>query len=138
MLRHLANRVNSSKLALQWPKLVNVVLKMAAAEGNFSKGCALCFICVYRSCYTFTIVIVFFAQCYEPQFILILVFVILFLCAAQIERQGLQLISTLHDVLNRYWPTLSCSKSKNCHGGKGLFWEYELCDIIFVVIMNLG
>ncbi|XP_047968326.1 uncharacterized protein LOC125212260 isoform X3 [Salvia hispanica] len=112
MLRHLANRVNSSKLALQWPKLVNVVLKMAAAEGNFSKGCALCFICVYRSCYTFTIVIVFFAQCYEPQFILILVFVILFLCAAQIERQGLQL-KNLPTSFQKKYGTCSASGIRN-------------------------
>ncbi|KAL1541005.1 Ribonuclease 2 [Salvia divinorum] len=36
-------------------------------------------------------------------------------------------ISTLRDALYKYWPTLSCSKSKNCHGGKGLFWEHEVC-----------
>ncbi|XP_042018366.1 ribonuclease 2-like [Salvia splendens] len=34
-------------------------------------------------------------------------------------------ISTLREALYKYWPTLSCSKSKNCHGGKGLFWEHE-------------
>ncbi|KAG6403526.1 hypothetical protein SASPL_135750 [Salvia splendens] len=35
-------------------------------------------------------------------------------------------ISTLREALYKYWPTLSCSKSKNCHGGKGLFWEHEV------------
>ncbi|GER54588.1 S-like RNase [Striga asiatica] len=35
-------------------------------------------------------------------------------------------ISTLLDALNKYWPSLSCGSSSNCHGGKGLFWEHEI------------
>ncbi|XP_051143745.1 ribonuclease 2 [Andrographis paniculata] len=35
-------------------------------------------------------------------------------------------ISTLLGALNKYWPSLSCSSSSNCHGGKGLFWEHEV------------
>ncbi|XP_027165356.1 ribonuclease 2-like isoform X1 [Coffea eugenioides] len=34
-------------------------------------------------------------------------------------------ISTLTDVLKKYWPSLSCSKSSTCHGGKGTFWAHE-------------
>nr|XP_043636074.1 ribonuclease 2-like [Erigeron canadensis] len=34
-------------------------------------------------------------------------------------------ISTLQGVLDKYWPTLSCSKSSTCHGKKGLFWAHE-------------
>lgn len=34
-------------------------------------------------------------------------------------------ISTLRGVLERYWPTLSCSKSSTCHNKKGLFWAHE-------------
>ncbi|KAL8261944.1 hypothetical protein R6Q59_025993 [Mikania micrantha] len=34
-------------------------------------------------------------------------------------------ISTLLDVLDKYWPTLSCSKSSTCHNSKGLFWAHE-------------
>ncbi|XP_057772674.1 ribonuclease 2-like [Salvia miltiorrhiza] len=35
-------------------------------------------------------------------------------------------IATLRNALYKYWPTLSCSDSKNCYGGKGLFWEHEV------------
>ncbi|KAK4483021.1 hypothetical protein RD792_010197 [Penstemon davidsonii] len=34
-------------------------------------------------------------------------------------------VSTLLGALNKYWPTLSCGSTSNCHGGKGLFWEHE-------------
>ncbi|KAA8543594.1 hypothetical protein F0562_021660 [Nyssa sinensis] len=34
-------------------------------------------------------------------------------------------ISTLRDALEKYWPSLSCSSSSTCHGGKGLFWAHE-------------
>ncbi|KAL4558486.1 hypothetical protein LXL04_036687 [Taraxacum kok-saghyz] len=34
-------------------------------------------------------------------------------------------ISTLRGVLEKYWPTLSCSKSSTCHNKKGLFWAHE-------------
>ncbi|KAK4483011.1 hypothetical protein RD792_010187 [Penstemon davidsonii] len=36
-------------------------------------------------------------------------------------------VSTLLGALNKYWPTLSCGSTSNCHGGKGLFWEHEVC-----------
>ncbi|XP_075521136.1 ribonuclease 2-like, partial [Primulina tabacum] len=41
------------------------------------------------------------------------------------KRFDVKEISTLHDDLNKYWPSLSCRSSSNCHGGKGLFWEHE-------------
>ncbi|PSS09588.1 Ribonuclease [Actinidia chinensis var. chinensis] len=34
-------------------------------------------------------------------------------------------ISTLLDALEKYWPSLNCASSSNCHGGKGLFWAHE-------------
>ncbi|XP_059434252.1 ribonuclease 2 [Corylus avellana] len=34
-------------------------------------------------------------------------------------------ISTLLDGLEKYWPSLSCGSSSNCHGGKGSFWAHE-------------
>ncbi|XP_062175103.1 ribonuclease 2 [Alnus glutinosa] len=34
-------------------------------------------------------------------------------------------ISTLLDALEKYWPSLSCGSSSNCHGGKGSFWAHE-------------
>ncbi|KAB2602495.1 ribonuclease 2-like [Pyrus ussuriensis x Pyrus communis] len=34
-------------------------------------------------------------------------------------------ISTLHDALEKYWPSLSCGKPSSCHGGKGSFWGHE-------------
>ncbi|XP_078434468.1 ribonuclease 2 [Wolffia australiana] len=34
-------------------------------------------------------------------------------------------ISPLIGKLSKYWPTLSCSPSSTCHGGKGLFWAHE-------------
>ncbi|KAL5562268.1 hypothetical protein UlMin_032015 [Ulmus minor] len=37
-------------------------------------------------------------------------------------------ISTLHDALEKYWPSLSCGKSKNCHGTKGSFWAHEVWE----------
>ncbi|KAM0044570.1 putative ribonuclease T(2) [Helianthus debilis subsp. tardiflorus] len=34
-------------------------------------------------------------------------------------------ISSLLNVLDKYWPTLSCSKTSTCHNKKGLFWAHE-------------
>ncbi|KAJ0972240.1 hypothetical protein J5N97_020199 [Dioscorea zingiberensis] len=34
-------------------------------------------------------------------------------------------ISSLIPTLEKYWPSLSCSSSSLCHGGKGLFWGHE-------------
>ncbi|OMO62709.1 Ribonuclease T2-like protein [Corchorus capsularis] len=34
-------------------------------------------------------------------------------------------ISTLLDALEKYWPSYSCSKTKTCFSGKGLFWAHE-------------
>ncbi|XP_045790469.1 ribonuclease 2 [Trifolium pratense] len=34
-------------------------------------------------------------------------------------------ISTLNDALEKYWPSLSCSKPSSCNGGKGSFWGHE-------------
>ncbi|GMY33704.1 ribonuclease 2 [Fagus crenata] len=34
-------------------------------------------------------------------------------------------ISTLHDALEKYWPSLSCGSSSTCHGTKGPFWAHE-------------
>ncbi|PQM42298.1 ribonuclease 2 [Prunus yedoensis var. nudiflora] len=34
-------------------------------------------------------------------------------------------ISTLHDALEKYWPSLSCGRPSSCHGGKGSFWGHE-------------
>lgn len=36
-----------------------------------------------------------------------------------------KLISTLHDDLEKYWPSLSCGSPSTCHGGKGSFWAHE-------------
>ncbi|XP_042401485.1 ribonuclease 2-like [Zingiber officinale] len=34
-------------------------------------------------------------------------------------------ITSLLPTLEKYWPTLSCSSSSLCFGGKGLFWAHE-------------
>ncbi|KAJ0547708.1 putative ribonuclease T(2) [Helianthus annuus] len=34
-------------------------------------------------------------------------------------------ISSLLNALDKYWPTLSCSKASTCHNKKGLFWAHE-------------
>ncbi|XP_058094322.1 ribonuclease 2-like [Magnolia sinica] len=34
-------------------------------------------------------------------------------------------ITSLMGMLEKYWPSLSCSSSSLCHGGKGLFWAHE-------------
>ncbi|XP_077228482.1 ribonuclease 2-like isoform X2 [Tasmannia lanceolata] len=34
-------------------------------------------------------------------------------------------ITSLNETLERYWPSLSCTSSSVCHGGKGLFWAHE-------------
>ncbi|OVA05166.1 Ribonuclease T2-like [Macleaya cordata] len=34
-------------------------------------------------------------------------------------------ISSLRGALEKYWPSLSCSKASSCSGGKGLFWAHE-------------
>ncbi|KAI3461777.1 hypothetical protein Pfo_018440 [Paulownia fortunei] len=41
------------------------------------------------------------------------------------KRFDVKELSTLLGALNKYWPSLSCGSSSNCHGGKGLFWEHE-------------
>ncbi|KAG6748829.1 hypothetical protein POTOM_048765 [Populus tomentosa] len=35
-------------------------------------------------------------------------------------------ISTLHDALEKYWPSLSCGSPSSCHGTKGSFWAHEV------------
>ncbi|KAF9669692.1 hypothetical protein SADUNF_Sadunf14G0133700 [Salix dunnii] len=35
-------------------------------------------------------------------------------------------ISTLHDALEKYWPSLSCGSISTCHGTKGSFWAHEV------------
>ncbi|CAK7349205.1 unnamed protein product [Dovyalis caffra] len=35
-------------------------------------------------------------------------------------------ISTLHDALDKYWPSLSCGSPSTCHGTKGSFWAHEV------------
>ncbi|XP_010251385.1 PREDICTED: ribonuclease 2-like [Nelumbo nucifera] len=34
-------------------------------------------------------------------------------------------VSSLLGELQKYWPSLSCSASSTCHGGRGLFWAHE-------------
>lgn len=34
-------------------------------------------------------------------------------------------IATLHDALEKYWPSLSCGSSRTCHGTRGSFWAHE-------------
>lgn len=34
-------------------------------------------------------------------------------------------VSSLLPLLEKYWPTLSCSSTSLCHGGRGLFWAHE-------------
>nr|QHQ74427.1 ribonuclease 1 [Stylosanthes guianensis] len=34
-------------------------------------------------------------------------------------------VAPLQSALDRYWPSYSCSKTSNCHGGKGTFWGHE-------------
>ncbi|XP_075650143.1 ribonuclease 2-like [Castanea sativa] len=36
-----------------------------------------------------------------------------------------KLISTLHETLEKYWPSLSCGSSSTGHGGKGSLLEHE-------------
>ncbi|ONM35614.1 Ribonuclease 2 [Zea mays] len=35
-------------------------------------------------------------------------------------------ILPLKEVLDKYWPSLYCSKSGTCFSGKGLFWAHEV------------
>ncbi|KAK9087881.1 hypothetical protein Syun_030275 [Stephania yunnanensis] len=35
-------------------------------------------------------------------------------------------IAPLLEALQKYWPSLSCSGSSTCHGGKGPFWAHEV------------
>ncbi|EPS70004.1 hypothetical protein M569_04758, partial [Genlisea aurea] len=44
------------------------------------------------------------------------------------KRFNVKEISTLRDALDKYWPSLSCGTSSNCHGGKGIFWEHEVWE----------
>ncbi|EEF37789.1 ribonuclease t2, putative [Ricinus communis] len=34
-------------------------------------------------------------------------------------------IATLHDALEKHWPSLSCGSPSTCHGTKGSFWAHE-------------
>lgn len=34
-------------------------------------------------------------------------------------------ITPLLEGLQKYWPSLSCSSTSTCHGGRGLFWAHE-------------
>lgn len=34
-------------------------------------------------------------------------------------------VYSLLPILEKYWPSLSCSSASLCHGGKGLFWAHE-------------
>ncbi|KAI4329926.1 hypothetical protein MLD38_028254 [Melastoma candidum] len=38
-------------------------------------------------------------------------------------------ISSLVDTLKKYWPSLSCSSTSTCYGGKGSFWAHEWGNI---------
>ncbi|GAB2226365.1 hypothetical protein Droror1_Dr00022169 [Drosera rotundifolia] len=42
------------------------------------------------------------------------------------SRFDIKKISTLHDALNHYWPSMSCSSPSTCHGHKGSFWAHEV------------
>ncbi|MQL86968.1 hypothetical protein Taro_019508 [Colocasia esculenta] len=42
------------------------------------------------------------------------------------SRFDIKKVKPLMEKLEKYWPTLSCSSSSNCHGGKGLFWAHEV------------
>ncbi|KZV32200.1 ribonuclease 2-like [Dorcoceras hygrometricum] len=53
------------------------------------------------------------------------------------KRFDVKEISTLRDDLNKYWPSLSCGSSSNCHGGKGLFWEHEITNIVSIFLPYL-
>ncbi|KAL4596812.1 hypothetical protein ACB092_12G190000 [Castanea dentata] len=49
-------------------------------------------------------------------------------------------ISTLHETLEKYWPSLSCGSSSTCHGGKGSLLEHEdliLCSLSFLFNLSL-
>ncbi|KMT10148.1 hypothetical protein BVRB_5g119090 [Beta vulgaris subsp. vulgaris] len=43
-------------------------------------------------------------------------------------------ISTLRDVLDEYWPSLSCGSPSSCHGHKGSFWEHEVESMGLVLL----
>ncbi|KAK9146160.1 hypothetical protein Sjap_006063 [Stephania japonica] len=45
-------------------------------------------------------------------------------------RFDLKEIAPLLEGLQKYWPSLSCSGSSTCHGGKGLFWAHEVVIIL--------
>ncbi|KAK9082776.1 hypothetical protein Scep_029247 [Stephania cephalantha] len=40
-------------------------------------------------------------------------------------RFDMKEIAPLLKALQKYWPSLSCSGSSTCHGGKGPFWAHE-------------
>ncbi|KAK9082701.1 hypothetical protein Scep_029172 [Stephania cephalantha] len=41
-------------------------------------------------------------------------------------RFDMKEIAPLLEALQKYWPSLSCSGSSTCHGGKGPFWAHEV------------
>ncbi|KAM4077623.1 hypothetical protein ACJW30_12G152500 [Castanea mollissima] len=49
-----------------------------------------------------------------------------------------KLISTLHDDLEKYWPSLSCGSPSTCHGGKGSFWAHELFILMLLGMAEMG
>ncbi|KAE8663252.1 Mediator of RNA polymerase II transcription subunit 19 [Hibiscus syriacus] len=46
-------------------------------------------------------------------------------CCAR-ARFDVKEISPLMDALEKYWPSLYCSRSSTCFSGKGIFWAHEV------------
>ncbi|TYI55737.1 hypothetical protein E1A91_D11G161700v1 [Gossypium mustelinum] len=44
---------------------------------------------------------------------------------ARILQLSLRFISTLMGALQKYWPSLYCSRPSTCFSGKGIFWAHE-------------
>ncbi|KAL4336577.1 hypothetical protein AHAS_Ahas12G0024100 [Arachis hypogaea] len=47
-------------------------------------------------------------------------------------------VEALQSALDRYWPSYSCSKTSNCHGGKGTFWGHEFSNIVLSLAEKHG
>ncbi|KAJ8460904.1 hypothetical protein OPV22_033830 [Ensete ventricosum] len=47
-------------------------------------------------------------------------------------------ITSLLPTLEKYWPSLYCSSSSLCFGGKGLFWAHEWGKILIFLSYNTG
>ncbi|KAK9169277.1 hypothetical protein Syun_001417 [Stephania yunnanensis] len=52
-------------------------------------------------------------------------------------RFDMKEIAPLLEALQKYWPSLSCSGSSTCHGGKGPFWAHEVCHDDLKVIIHV-